>query len=203
MGQRHDAMDALIHRLQYRLAQEPQNETLQRVLSRLQAAENGGIVDDGTREALRADLEVLQREGIVDAGEISMLGALQRRTSELGAHAIRDSRHRTEDNTRIDEFRYVHAHLADSTIPRLGVPAAVALPSELIDLLNETYFLHILATEPESFLPPGKSLLSVLSRPNVAAQAGTSALEQRVGNMVHAAFWDEVRCLSFTVSDDR
>ncbi|KAF7361821.1 hypothetical protein MVEN_00526400 [Mycena venus] len=36
------------------------------------------------------------------------------------------------------------------------------LPFELAQVLNQTYFLHLLATEPETVIPDGKSLLSMM-----------------------------------------
>lgn len=67
------------------------------------------------------------------------------------------------------------------------------LPFELVDLLNQVYFLHILANEPRKVLPPGKSLLSVFSGVNVDQTDGQSdAVKSRVQGIVHRAFWDEV-----------
>ncbi|KAH9944701.1 hypothetical protein B0H21DRAFT_877511 [Amylocystis lapponica] len=66
------------------------------------------------------------------------------------------------------------------------------LPIELVDVLNNAYFLHMLATDPERVLPPGKSLLSALSRPNSSTNDGEPpSLHDRVEDIVHKAFWDE------------
>ncbi|KIM74335.1 hypothetical protein PILCRDRAFT_80202 [Piloderma croceum F 1598] len=70
----------------------------------------------------------------------------------------------------------------------------LVLPQELIDILNHTYFLHILATEPTKVLPPGKSLLSVLSHAHSAnghTEGSAPSLQDRVEDMVHKAFWNE------------
>ncbi|KAI0356387.1 hypothetical protein OH77DRAFT_1401647 [Trametes cingulata] len=68
------------------------------------------------------------------------------------------------------------------------------LPLELVQALNHTFFLHLLATDPERVLPPGKSLLSIMTSPRAQARAQEGEvpkLEGRVHDMVHKAFWDE------------
>ncbi|KAI0373432.1 hypothetical protein BV20DRAFT_937795 [Pilatotrama ljubarskyi] len=68
------------------------------------------------------------------------------------------------------------------------------LPFELVQALNHTFFLHLLATDPERVLPPGKSLLSIMTSPRAQARAQDGEapkLEGRVHDMVHKAFWDE------------
>jgi hypothetical protein len=75
-----------------------------------------------------------------------------------------------------------------------SLPPLTHLPADLLDLLNQTYFLHLLANDPSKVLPPGKSLLSVLSRPNVQQKRGDEPpkLQDKVEEMIHKAFWDEV-----------
>lgn len=75
-----------------------------------------------------------------------------------------------------------------------SLPPLTHLPADLLDLLNQTYFLHLLANDPSKVLPPGKSLLSVLSRPNVRQKRDDEPprLQDRVEEMIHKAFWDEV-----------
>lgn len=73
------------------------------------------------------------------------------------------------------------------------------LPSELLDMLNHVYFMHLLATDPSKVLPPGKSLLSVMSRAHTQqyrAEGEQPTLKDRVEDIVHKAFWSEV-CMSF------
>ena len=73
----------------------------------------------------------------------------------------------------------------------------LVLPGELIDILNNAYFLHILATEPTQVLLPGKSLLSVMSHSHTSSMGDTKpTLHRKVGDIVHKAFWDEVRASS-------
>ncbi|KAI0829912.1 hypothetical protein BC628DRAFT_1408683 [Trametes gibbosa] len=68
------------------------------------------------------------------------------------------------------------------------------LPLELVQVLNHTFFLHLLATDPEQVLPPGKSLLSMMTSPRAQAReqdGDRPKLEGRVHDLVHKAFWEE------------
>lgn len=79
-------------------------------------------------------------------------------------------------------------------------PQTFQLPVELIHALNQTYFLHLLANDPDKVIPPGKSLLSMLAHSHVAFQdrgevhAGNDAIRERIRLVAQRAFWDEV-CL--------
>lgn len=77
------------------------------------------------------------------------------------------------------------------------------LPIALVEILNYSYFLHLLATDPASVLPPGKSLLSVMSKPHTtrhdAAEDDLPRLRDRVHDVVHKAFWDEVHILAHVI----
>lgn len=90
----------------------------------------------------------------------------------------------------------VNAQFASSGYRPASFPLepSLVLPTELYETLNYVYFLHSLAVTPDSVLPPGKSLLSVLSRPYTHDHASkNSDLHKRVETIVHKAFWDEVR----------
>ncbi|KDQ53545.1 hypothetical protein JAAARDRAFT_197353 [Jaapia argillacea MUCL 33604] len=67
----------------------------------------------------------------------------------------------------------------------------VLLPLDLLDLLNQTYTLHILATNPSTLLPPSKSLLSLLSTPKPSTNNVKETLQDRISAIVYRAFWDE------------
>ncbi|PPQ79952.1 hypothetical protein CVT25_003024 [Psilocybe cyanescens] len=73
------------------------------------------------------------------------------------------------------------------------------LPPELIETLNQTYFLHLLVTEPHKVIPPGKSLLSMMTHANFKAsditpkQDKREQIENRVKEVAHRAFWNETR----------
>ena len=88
-------------------------------------------------------------------------------------------------------------HIPPLTAPNpllRSLPPLTHLPADLLDLLNQTYFLHLLANDPSKLLPPGKSLLSVLSQPNIRQRQDDEppTLHDKVEEMVHKAFWDEV-----------
>jgi hypothetical protein len=73
------------------------------------------------------------------------------------------------------------------------------LTFEVIDSINRAFFLHLLANDPEKVVPPGKSILSMMSRPRTDTlqdgdeKQSLGALQRKVESMVHKAFWDEVR----------
>lgn len=77
------------------------------------------------------------------------------------------------------------------------------LPLELVESLKDSfkqvYFLHLLATEPEKVVPPGKSLSSMLLHILLSSsnkrQDDVQPLLERVKEAAHKAFWDEVRSL--------
>lgn len=82
---------------------------------------------------------------------------------------------------------------------------AHVLPVELMEALNQTYFLHLLLTDPGSVIPPGKSLLSMLIHANFVpggneaegkAKDAHEAIADRVKEVAHRAFWAEV-CLVY------
>ena len=64
--------------------------------------------------------------------------------------------------------------------------------SSLLDLIEETHFLRMLLTDPDSVIPPGKSLLSMLTNAKFNEEEG-SAILQSVTQVAHRAFWSEVR----------
>ncbi|KAF9464987.1 hypothetical protein BDZ94DRAFT_1296760 [Collybia nuda] len=68
-----------------------------------------------------------------------------------------------------------------------------SLPPELLHVLNQAYFLHVLATDPAKLIPPGKSLLSMMTRsqPVSIPETTETVLHDRVEKVVHQAFWNE------------
>lgn len=80
--------------------------------------------------------------------------------------------------------------------PQLDVDMTV-LPLELVDSLNHAYFLHLLATDPKQVLPPGKSLLSMLSRSEAGKEkVDAESIQNKVEQMMRRAFWNEVYLIS-------
>ena len=74
----------------------------------------------------------------------------------------------------------------------------MALPTELVDSLNQTYFLHLLVNDKEKVVPPGKSVFSMLMHSNFRLPQlepdGHSDLIERVKEAAHKVFWREVSC---------
>ena len=84
--------------------------------------------------------------------------------------------------------------------PTAGV--TTVLPTGLIDILNYSYFLHLLVTDPGRVLPPGKSLLSVMAKPQSTRheEMELPELKDKIQGVVHKAFWDEVRTGRYRLS---
>ena len=101
------------------------------------------------------------------------------------------------ENPEIGSPNKTTIHVPPLTVPHpllRSLPPVTHLPADLLNLLNQTYFFHLLANDPSKLLPPGKSLLSVLSRPNKQQRRDGEppALHDKVEEMIHKAFWDEV-----------
>ncbi|KAF8345901.1 hypothetical protein F5887DRAFT_964000 [Amanita rubescens] len=85
--------------------------------------------------------------------------------------------------------------MATPAFPQTFQP--ITLPVELIHALNQTYFLHLLANDPDKVIPPGKSLLSMLAHSHVAFQgsnqfdAENDTLRESIRQVAQRAFWDE------------
>ena len=63
--------------------------------------------------------------------------------------------------------------------------------SSLLDLIEQTHFLRMLLTDPDRVIPPGKSLLSMLTNAKLNEEK-ESAILDGVTQVAHRAFWDEV-----------
>lgn len=102
----------------------------------------------------------------------------------------------------------IHDASNPSTNHSVSAPAS-QLPFELVEALNQTYFLHLLVTQPEKVIPPGKSLLSMMTHANYVAseedeqnrdkldqaKAERQVIERKVKEVAHRAFWNEARLL--------
>lgn len=68
------------------------------------------------------------------------------------------------------------------------------LPHDSHATLNDAHLLHLLATQPDRVLPPGKSLASVLpeATSDGASRKASNPLEEKISTMVKRAFWEEV-----------
>ncbi|KAH8828022.1 hypothetical protein DL96DRAFT_1815319 [Flagelloscypha sp. PMI_526] len=71
---------------------------------------------------------------------------------------------------------------------------SAAIPLDLVSVLNDTYFLHLLATDPSKVVPPGKSLVSMLQGSSVLPRDKADSHEsirEKVTVSMHRAFWDK------------
>ncbi|KAJ2918594.1 hypothetical protein MD484_g1871, partial [Candolleomyces efflorescens] len=85
--------------------------------------------------------------------------------------------------------------MAASNSSEFPYASSSVLPVELVDSLNQVYFLHRLATEPERVIPPGKTLLSMMIQSQIDSGKPTEKQEtnlvDRVKEVAHRAFWNE------------
>jgi len=80
------------------------------------------------------------------------------------------------------------------------------LPAELVETLNQTYFLHFLVNDKEKVVPPGKSVLSMMLHANLRlpqedvkdGDSKHAALVERVQEAAHKAFWREVSIYGYS-----
>ena len=63
--------------------------------------------------------------------------------------------------------------------------------SSLLDLIEQTHFLRMLLTDPDRVIPPGKSLLSMLTNAKINEEKDSAILDG-VTQVAHRAFWGEV-----------
>lgn len=69
------------------------------------------------------------------------------------------------------------------------------LPLELIRAVNRTYLLHLLTIDPDTVLPPGKSLIAVITQENLGRleddeKIETTSPHKQVTKVMQRAFWD-------------
>lgn len=186
-------MDAAENILRDKLAATPDDAALKDTLARLQTLratlQHGAPTDDAAvrlTDELQVRFETLQRQGLWDTEgkEADVLRSLNAQRQAL----------QQTDPSRISVVRPP----SPSSVTRVVYnPWAriTRLPPEIAGRLNEVYFLHLLATSPEQVIPPGKSLLSMLSQqgaPSSASPGAVPDLEVKVKEIVHKAFWDEV-----------
>ncbi|KAG2368141.1 hypothetical protein BDR07DRAFT_1457584, partial [Suillus spraguei] len=88
-------------------------------------------------------------------------------------------------------FSIIYPDSESAPSPFIPSSDPVLLPLELVEILNRTYFHHLLATDPKRVVPPGKSLISMLSGPPKEKDAEKPTLRDKVEDLVHKAFWDE------------
>lgn len=218
-------MDHLVHKLQEQARAHPANPVLRRILAEFGYLRNGVRANSSEVKVkygqLQRDLDMLATQGLWNPSkeDEDSLRHLKKRlglsrsdghdTDSADSVSQTSSRpsSRASDYGSEDASRGVlHGRrdisivqpppLSTTLLPESTLSPAVALPVELFQTINHTFFLHLLSTDPERVLPPGKSLLSMMSAPRANSQPQEGELpnlEDRVKDMAHKAFWKEVR----------
>jgi len=78
---------------------------------------------------------------------------------------------------------------------------------ELIRAVNRTYLLHLLTLDPDKVLPPGKSLIAVITQEKLgqsedSEKTEATSLRKQVKKVMQRAFWDVVRFFSSKCTDN-
>jgi hypothetical protein len=167
-------MDAVITTL-FKKSLESSSVCLHNTLRHLNLLSNsleGGIHTAFWIALLQQDFDALQKEGLNfwDSNSTAVEDAL----AEIAKHTERPSIF-TQYNSSLNHG---------------------AVPLAIQGMMEQTYFLHKLALEPEKVLPSAKSLHSVLSKPREKAATDKPPLHDKVEDFVHKAFWDEVSEIS-------
>ncbi|KAH8093953.1 hypothetical protein BXZ70DRAFT_1072755 [Cristinia sonorae] len=201
-------MDRMARKLQDLLAKYPNNATVQDAYSRSQSwLSHQSVPQDPhiTWDVTRKFFFKLQDEGILEKSteidsileqvhaELLSTGTVSAEQQAASSHPSLSSSSQSEEATASStKLSIVLPPSISAGLRPLSTPTW--LPAELLEVLNQAYFLHVLAMDPQKVLPPGKSLLSVMSNPSVLnADSDTPSLQSRVEDLVHKAFWDEAR----------
>lgn len=208
-------MNDILSILQRELDKHPDSRSLQVTISHLSQVGTNGTHPRHTWDVLEHDFNRLIEEGLWDrTPENNKLvedlrqrvighGTDNSRASNAEPHTGLSSSHAAGETSppQIEEGKGISIVLPPPiSTPLLDVSSVdmTALPIELAEALNQAYFLHLLATDPERVLPPGKSLLSVMLQPRAPTrhqEGKPPSLQAQVEDAVHRAFWDEVRRL--------
>jgi hypothetical protein len=194
-------MNSIIDELKEKAKSHPHNALLEDAIAHLLDLQHSAISGESRNiswDVIRRDFDSLEAEGLWEKSETDVKVLDELRSSMEGpddsVSPESSVNPRTETNLNSDKITIlIPEDLKNSSI--LNSIDPLVLPRELVDILNQTYFLHILGTDPTKVLPPGKSLLSVLSRPhftNGRAEGSSPSLHDKVEDMVHKAFWNEV-----------
>lgn len=175
-------MDDLIGKLQALTQKHPENDAIKRLLVAIKTAD-AASAGPAQWANVRRDVKALVQQQLISEDELKRLGELV--PQETGS----------KDAETTGNFSIVVPPSPGERSLAQFLTNGSALPPELLDTLNHIYFLHLLATNPTSVLPPGKSLVSAMlgagSTPG-DGEDSTPTLRERVEDIVHKAFWSEV-----------
>lgn len=88
----------------------------------------------------------------------------------------------------------------------IRLDSGIKLSLELIRAVNRTYLLHLLTLDPDKVLPPGKSLIAVITQEKLgqfedSEKTEATSLRKQVKKVMQRAFWDVVRLFSSKCTD--
>jgi hypothetical protein len=195
-------MNAIIDELKGKAKSHPHNSLLENTITHILDLRHSAISGEPQNvswDVIRRDFDSLEAEGLWQKSETTVKVLDDLRLSMGGSGdsvpvETSDLNSRTQPNLEGGNITII-VPPNPTNLFMLNSIDPLVLPQELVDVLNHTYFLHILATDPTRVLPPGKSLLSLLSRPhsiNARTKDSPPNLHDKVEDMVHKAFWNEV-----------
>ncbi|OAX39578.1 hypothetical protein K503DRAFT_739133 [Rhizopogon vinicolor AM-OR11-026] len=195
-------MEAILSKLKAKAELVQDNTLLRDTISLLtDLHHNPALAQHITWEGLMRDFERLRDHGLWDISEenVNLLHALRSFLTTKPFNELDEPASDTPAPPSVvsresqQTFSIVVPPPESAPSPLIPTSDPVLLPIELVDILNHTYFLHLLATDPQQVLPPGKSLISIMSRSRKKEEdVSKPTLHDKVEDLVHKAFWDEV-----------
>lgn len=189
-------MEAILSKLQSKAEIAPDNALLRDTISLLTDLHEG-ITQYVTWDNLIRDFQRLQDQGLWDISEdnTKLLHTLRNFLTSQPSYRKRPSKipapSHPASRALQGSFSIIYPDSESAPSPFIPSSDPVLLPLELVEILNRTYFHHLLATDPKRVVPPGKSLISMLSGPPKEKDAEKPTLRDKVEDLVHKAFWDE------------
>ncbi|KAH9924481.1 uncharacterized protein B0H18DRAFT_1095137 [Fomitopsis serialis] len=192
-----EQLQNLVSRLQALGREHPANDTVKDAIALLSKVDLNDLHARSTAwHAIEADVNTLARTGVWAPSQEDEELLEQLRTSLSGTWPPQNLA--SSPNAQQSAQRYSVVTPPPISAPLFPPTAGVTtiLPTGLVEVLNYSYFLHLLVTDQDRVLPPGKSLLSVMSKPGAMGHGGADGelphLKDRIQDVVHKAFWDEV-----------
>ncbi|KAG6334249.1 hypothetical protein ID866_4840 [Astraeus odoratus] len=194
-------MESIIQRLRAKADTAPSNTLLKDTITLLVDLQrnpaSGHLI---SWDALRQDFAQLRERGLwecskenddlLDALRDFLITSPDSDTPQRTASSPKSPPHPEEESQ--ERFPVIVSPSHSFISKLISNPDPLVLPFELVDILNKAYFLHLLAADRSQVLPPGKSLLSVMSHAHTASEDGPKpTLRNKVEDLVHKAFWDE------------
>jgi hypothetical protein len=176
-------MEAILARLLSRTDDVTEKRTLERLAASLAMMRRQDAASANAQESARKDYVFLNERGF---------WADKHDESEMVRQQLQPGTVADVGSDRLSTSSKIQPSLTTQTI-QPAFPQNM-LPPELIQTIERTHTLHLLATRPKTVLPPGKTLVSALvsAAGRIEPSEPSSALQSRVEQVVHTAFWDEV-----------